>query len=84
MAAEVYPAGPEDLRRKESKILVYERCPHIPEWGRPHVYPVEWSEDFVMAADLLWMGTIWKGNFAGEVIVFVGENSWTIDWDDVE
>jgi len=45
VAAEVYPAGPEDLRRKESKILVYERCPHIPEWGRPHVYPVEWSED---------------------------------------
>ncbi|MFA0761471.1 MAG: hypothetical protein HZLCBSQH_001579 [Candidatus Fervidibacterota bacterium] len=40
--------------------------------------------DFVMAADLLWMGTIRKGNFAGEVIVFVGENSWTIDWDDVE
>jgi len=27
VAAEVYPAGPEDLRRRESKILVYERCP---------------------------------------------------------
>jgi hypothetical protein len=40
--------------------------------------------DFVMAADLLWMGTIRKGKYAGEVIVFVGENSWTIDWDDVE
>ena len=37
-----------------------------------------------MAADLLWMGTFRKGNFAGEVIGFVGENSWTIEWDDVE
>ena len=27
VAAEVYPSGPEDLRRAESKILVYERCP---------------------------------------------------------
>ncbi|MFA4016931.1 MAG: hypothetical protein RUDDFDWM_002043 [Candidatus Fervidibacterota bacterium] len=27
VAAEVYPSGPEDLRRAESKILIYERCP---------------------------------------------------------
>lgn len=33
--------------------------------------------DFVMAADLLWVGTFRKGKYAGEVIVFVGENSWT-------
>ncbi len=38
VAAEVYPAGPENLRRIESKILIYERCPPEEmelwwEWG---------------------------------------------------
>ncbi len=40
--------------------------------------------DFVMAADLLWMGTIRRGKFMGETLVLIGETSWTIERDDVE
>ncbi len=40
--------------------------------------------DFVMAADLLWMGVIRRGKFTGETVVLVGEASWTIEQDDVE
>lgn len=40
--------------------------------------------DFVMAADLLWMGAMRRGKFAGELIVFVGEASWTIGRGDLE
>lgn len=40
--------------------------------------------DFVMAADLLWMGAIRRGKFEGEVLVFVGEASWTIEIGDIE
>lgn len=38
--------------------------------------------EFVMAADLLWMGNIRRGKFEGKTVVFVGESSWTIEpWD---
>lgn len=40
--------------------------------------------DFVMAADLLWMGTIRRGKFMDETLVLIGETSWTIERDDVE
>jgi len=40
--------------------------------------------DFVMAADLLWMGVIRRGKFTGETLVLIGEISWTIERDDVE
>mgnify|MGYP000186072884 CR=1 FL=1 len=40
--------------------------------------------DFVMAADLLWMGNIRRGKFEGETLVLVGESSWKIEAEDVE
>ncbi|MCS7185764.1 MAG: hypothetical protein RMK89_02285 [Armatimonadota bacterium] len=40
--------------------------------------------DFVMAADLLWMGNVRRGRFEGETVVFVGEASWTIEPDNLE
>lgn len=39
--------------------------------------------DFVMAADLLWMGNVRKGKFEEETLVLVAESSWTIDFGDV-
>lgn len=39
--------------------------------------------EFVMAADLLWMGNVRRGKFEGETVVFVGETSWTIEADDI-
>jgi hypothetical protein len=42
------------------------------------------ESEFVMAADLLWMGNIRRGKFEGETLVLVGESSWKIEADDVE
>jgi len=42
------------------------------------------ESEFVMAADLLWMGNIRRGKFEGETLVLVGESSWRIEPDDVE
>ena len=42
------------------------------------------ESEFVMAADLLWMGNIRRGKFEGETLVLVGESSWRIEADDVE
>ncbi|MCS7266087.1 MAG: hypothetical protein NZ805_14795 [Armatimonadetes bacterium] len=42
------------------------------------------DSDFVMAADLLWMGTIRRGKFEGETVVLIGETSWSIEHGDVE
>jgi len=39
--------------------------------------------DFVMAADLIWMGNVRRGKFEGETVVFVGEVSWMIEPDDL-
>ncbi len=42
------------------------------------------ESEFVMAADLLWMGNIRRGKFEGETLVLVGESSWKIEAEDVE
>ncbi len=39
--------------------------------------------DFVMAADLIWMGNVRRGRFEGETVVLVGESSWKVEPDDV-
>jgi hypothetical protein len=42
------------------------------------------ESEFVMAADLLWMGNVRRGKFEGETLVLVGKSSWKIEADDVE
>jgi len=42
------------------------------------------ESEFVMAADLLWMGNIRRGKFEGETLVLVGESSWKIEAEDVD
>ena len=42
------------------------------------------ESEFVMAADLLWMGNVRRGKFEGETLVLVGESSWKVEAEDVE
>jgi hypothetical protein len=40
--------------------------------------------DYVRAADLLWVGTVKRGKFAGQKLIIVAEISWVADEEDVE
>ncbi|MEJ7614617.1 MAG: hypothetical protein DFNUSKGM_002551 [Candidatus Fervidibacter sacchari] len=40
--------------------------------------------DYVRAADLLWVGTVKQGKFAGQELIIVAEISWVADEGDVE
>jgi len=40
--------------------------------------------DYVRAADLLWVGTVKQGKFAGQELIIVAEISWVADERDVE
>jgi len=40
--------------------------------------------DYVRAADLLWVGTVKQGKFAGQELIIVAEISWVADEKDVE
>ncbi len=40
--------------------------------------------DYVRAADLLWVGTVKQGKFAGQELIVVAEISWVADEGDVE
>jgi hypothetical protein len=40
--------------------------------------------DYVRAADLLWVGTVKRGKFAGQKLIIVAEISWVANEEDVE